>query len=753
MKPVAIFFALCPLLNARDIHVGKDADAPTIAAAIKLAAPGDIIHLEPKVYHDYAGFYGKKGAPGMPITLDGHGATLEGSDPLDPAQWREVSPGLFACDQLLPRRFLSDAVIGRWFFLWNGKMNHMGRTSKGHQEPLKKPDELKPGEWTFVKTGTEEGHILGSFYVKIPPGQKLQDANIRAPVRSAGVQFSGDNAHLVIKNLTATHPYNDGFNIHGDCREVVFENIRAIECGDDGISAHETAEYRVNGLVSIGNSTGICDTVAAKTSYNRVFIADCPGYDLFFLDNGRYRLSNAIVLSSARSPLVVTGREDKHAELVIENVLLRRIGTPSTPAQVTRTATLHASRLTIENLPVDWKGDVKSDDTPADAKAILESFGAAMRADVMQRHAAHFLPRAVSGAGRPPVPVITAPDHCAWPNLKLLPDGKLAAFIFNNASHGHRPGDIECWLSADGGAQWSLAGVATQHEPETIRMNHAAGLAKNGDLLVLTGGWSNHWPPGVPRTRGSFRHDVLAPWLSRSRDGGRKWAVSKDAIPPTLPSGQHGTPFGDVAVALNGDLCVCLYGTLDPLGRYEDRRFRSWLYRSKDDGQTWGDPVVIGPEHNETNIVHLGGGRWLACARAGTGVSGRDFMDLLASSDDGRTWARKRQLTGFQRVNGHLLRLRDGRVLFTCGDRAANPGYKGIEAMISSDSGESWSDPIRVADWNGLDGGYPSCVQRADGQIVTAYYSSALDGQPHDSMQGYHMAAVVWDVEKSFPAP
>lgn len=740
-------------LAARDIHVGQDADAPTIGHAIKLAAPGDTIHLEPKVYRDYAGFYGKKGEPGKPITLDGHGATLEGSDELDPAQWREVSPGLFACDHLLPRRFLDDAVIGRWFFLWNGKMNRMGRTSKGRQEPLKKPEDLKAGEWTFVKTGAEERHILGSFYVKLPPGQKLADAKIRAPVRSAGVQLSGDNAHLVIKNLAATHPYNDGFNIHGDCRDVLFEDIRAIECGDDGISAHETAEYRVDGLVSIGNSTGICDTVAAKTSYNRVFIADCLGYDLFFLDNGRYKLANAIVLSSAQNPFVVTGREDKHAELVIENVLLRRIGAHSSPAQVTRTATLHASRSSIENLPVDWKGEVKSDDKPADVKAILESFGAAMRADVMQRHASHFLPRAVTADGKPPVPVITAPDHCAWPNLKLLPDGTLAAFIFNNASHGHHPGDIECWLSADGGGQWSRASAVTQHEPETIRMNHAAGLARNGDLLVLTAGWSNLWPPGQPRTRGSFRYDVLAPWLSRSRDGGRTWSVSKEAIPPKLPSGQHGTPFGDVAVARNGDLCVCLYGTLDPLDRYEDRRFRSWLYRSKDDGQSWGDPVVVGPEHNETNILHLGGGRWLACARAGTGVSGRDFMDLFASGDDGRTWTRKRQLTGFQRVNGHLLMLRDGRVLFTCGDRAANPGYKGIEAMISSDSGDSWSDPIRVADWNGLDGGYPSCVQRVDGQIVTAYYSSALDGQPHDSMKGYHMAAVVWDVEKSFPMP
>jgi hypothetical protein len=292
----------------------------------------------------------------------------------------------------------------------------------------------------------------------------------------------------------------------------------------------------------------------------------------------------------------------------------------------------------------------------------------------------------------------------------------------------------------------------TAHEPDTIRMNHAAGLAKNGDLIVLMAGWSNRWPPGVPRTRGSFRYEVLSPWLSRSTDQGKSWSTATDAFPAKTPSGQPGTPFGDVVIARNGDLCVSIYGTLDPLERYEDRRFRSWLYRSRDDGRTWSDPVVIGPEHNETNLLHLGDEHWLACARAGTGVEGRDFVELFGSDDDARTWTKKTTLTGFQRVNGHLMKLTDGSVIFTYGDRATAPGSKGLEAMRSRDNGQTWSEPIRLVDWNGLDGGYPSCVQRADGQIVTAYYSSALSDQPPDSMKGYHMAVIVWDVEKSFAA-
>lgn len=389
---LAISVLISPSLCARDLFVGKDKDVPTIAHAIKLAQPGDTIHLEPKTYHDYAGFYAKKGEPGRPITLDGHGATLDGSDPLKVEDWKEVSPGLFANDNLIKRN--DDAIVGRWFFLWDGVMKHMGRTSKGRSLPFKKPADLQPNEWTFIKDPTREKppskQIYGTFYLKLQPGQTLASASIRAPLRSAGVQMSGDNAHLIIKNLTATHVYNDGFNIHGDCRACVFENIRAIECGDDGISAHESAQYEVNGFASIGNSTGICDTGTAQTSYTNVFIADCIGFDLYFLDEGRYRLSNVIVLSSSQNPFLLTGREGRRASMEIDNVLIRRLGPPSSPAQVAATATLVARRFSTENLPVRWLGDVKVDGVPADVKGILAGLDDSIRADVLSRYGVHF---------------------------------------------------------------------------------------------------------------------------------------------------------------------------------------------------------------------------------------------------------------------------------------------------------------------------------------------------------------------------
>jgi len=191
------------------------------------------------------------------------------------------------------------------------------------------------------------------------------------------VQFGGKNSHLLIRNLTATRPYNDGFNIHGDCHDVVFENIAAIDCGDDGISAHGTAKYRVDGLVSMGNSTGICDTGSSQTSYHRVFIARCIGYDLFFLDYGTYTLSHAIIHSYAQNPFVVTGRADGNCQLTMDNVLFRRLGPPKA-GYISSTARVNGTRVSLRNFNIENRGSLSLSEA-ADEKAIEERMGKPMR--------------------------------------------------------------------------------------------------------------------------------------------------------------------------------------------------------------------------------------------------------------------------------------------------------------------------------------------------------------------------------------
>ena len=329
-----------------DTNDGVAAPVKTIARGIRLAQPGDTVHLATARYFESADLTNKNGEAGRPITLDGHGAVLDGSEPVRAADWEARGDGLFRKVKLLPRT--DDAIVGRWFFLWDGKMNHMGRTSKGKSAPLKTPADLRPGEWTYAKDED-------AFYLRLAPGEGLDAADIRFPARSSGVIESGKGSHLTVRNVIATHVYNDGFNIHGAQRDMVFENIAAIECGDDGFSAHEDGECRIDGFVSIGNSTGMCDTVSSVTHYWNVFIRDCLGYDVFFIGDSPHSIENGIVESGAAHAFDASQHTDRAqngaCSVLLKNVRFRRVGSPQ-EIRVSRNAKLSAERCTFTGLNV-----------------------------------------------------------------------------------------------------------------------------------------------------------------------------------------------------------------------------------------------------------------------------------------------------------------------------------------------------------------------------------------------------------------
>ncbi len=312
--------------------------------------------------------------------------------------------------------------------------------------------------------------------------------------------------------------------------------------------------------------------------------------------------------------------------------------------------------------------------------------------------------------------VIAVDRVCAWPNLTQLRDGTIVAVIHNQPSHGQGEGDVDCWASADG-LKWEKRGTAARHEPNTVRMNVAAGLAKNGDLVVLCSGWTNEQQANRPKQK-PFRDATLRCWVCRSADGGRTWEKRTDFPAPQVPGTEY-IPFGDIWAATDGSLRTSCY-----------QGGHSWCFRSDDDGRTWKPIAIIGPKHNETDLFPLGGRKWLAAARC-------DAVELFRSDDDGLTWQGPQRVTNPQELNGHLMRLKDGRLLFSYGVRIA--GKEGVCAKISGDEGHSWGPPLRLARSLKLDCGYPSSVQRADGKIVTAYYSRNATECDH-----YHMGVAVW---------
>jgi hypothetical protein len=85
--------------------------------------------------------------------------------------------------------------------------------------------------------------------------------------------------------------------------------------------------------------------------------------------------------------------------------------------------------------------------------------------------------------------------------------------------------------------------------------------------------------------------------------------------------------------------------------------------------------------------------------------------------------------------SAHLLKLSDGRVLLTYGNRTS--GNRGIDVRTSSDAGRTWTDPQRLLELDTGDCGYPDVVELPGGRLLVAYY---VDGIPEH--QRYHMGVL-----------
>lgn len=330
-------------------------------------------------------------------------------------------------------------------------------------------------------------------------------------------------------------------------------------------------------------------------------------------------------------------------------------------------------------------------------------------------------------------------NKCAWPNLTVMKDGTIIATIFNQPSHAKREGDVECWASTDG-RFWEKRGVPAVHDPNANRMNVAAGLASNGDLLVVASGWSLKPPSSADGSRELIA--ILRPWVSRSSDGGKTWTVAKEAFPLAEPSMSEFIPFGDILPAADGSLRVLAYAQSS-----DKVTNKVSMFRSDDDGKTWttmsyisdGKNVSAVPSgHNETAFMHVGNGKWIAAARR---WRAGQAMDLFHSNDDGKTWQYGGQLSEDSQHPAHVLRLKNGNLLLTYGNRIK--GQYGVAVKTSKDGGKTWSEPsLVVDDLTSGDSGYPSSVELPDGKILTAYYSV---GAPTHNR--YHMGTVIWNLQ------
>jgi len=328
---------------------------------------------------------------------------------------------------------------------------------------------------------------------------------------------------------------------------------------------------------------------------------------------------------------------------------------------------------------------------------------------------------------------------CAWPNLSRLPDGRLSVAIFNQPTHGGWEGQVECWLSNDDGRTWSRAGAPVPHDPGTARMNHAAGIAGNGDLIVIVAGHSGRPKKNEPNL--DFAKSVpLHPIAARSSDGGVTWSPCAP-IPPTEDGG-YLCPFGSIQKQADGVLMVSFYTWHRP-GAEQKMTTSALLYRSVDDGHTWQrHRVIAADDYNETTIHVVNENRIIAAARSIKDQT----LHLFISDDAGDTWRFGGPLSGAFEHNADFLALPDGRILLTYGIR--HPHDLALACRVSPDAGLTWRRPHRLLQIDNVeryDGGYPSSVLVSEDSVLTAYYTRRSPWH-----QRYHMGAIIWNWRAEF---
>jgi hypothetical protein len=319
-----------------------------------------------------------------------------------------------------------------------------------------------------------------------------------------------------------------------------------------------------------------------------------------------------------------------------------------------------------------------------------------------------------------------------FPVAVSLKNGDVLAVVRGGAAHVGVKGRLDLVRSADRGKTWSAPWTAVDEQFDD--RNPAMGQLKDGTIVLAYVSASGYDATGLRLGKGEERvFDGV--YLIFSKDNGKSWSKPvRDAAIHQFYSGKGlVSPYGKIVQLPGGEVLMAVYFEF-----FDDRHNQSYLFRSKDGGKTWGDPVLLGEHYNETGLAHLSDGRILAAMRSEKGA----HLAIIESADQGRTWSKPVQITADSEHPADLIQLRDGRVLMVFGERNAP---RGVHAMISPD-GRTWDKTKQIVladDAPNGDCGYPSSVEVAAGKVVTLYYQvDDLKDVPASSSA----RAVLWNV-------
>ncbi len=254
------------------------------------------------------------GTAEQPAIFDGHGMVIDlGIDVTDHA-WKKEGDIWTSSGPLLDREPIGAGQVAGLFLddlplvvprdLVAEKLNPQ-RKSHCYMAPAA----LKPGEMGYAEDG--------SLYFRWPTGTEPEKTRILMPPKAGTNCVSIACSYIIVRNVTAKHAANDGFNIHGKWVGIRLENIRAIANADEGISAHDDVQMEVDHAeVAWNGSTagGVADVNRCTTNYRNCTVHDNLGA-AFFFDGKSHTVTDTLIYHQSKDFSISKGTEFKQERI------------------------------------------------------------------------------------------------------------------------------------------------------------------------------------------------------------------------------------------------------------------------------------------------------------------------------------------------------------------------------------------------------------------------------------------------------
>jgi hypothetical protein len=201
-----------------------------------------------------------------------------------------------------------------------------------------------------------------------------------------------------------------------------------------------------------------------------------------------------------------------------------------------------------------------------------------------------------------------------------------------------------------------------------------------------------------------------------------------------------GNPVVDLG---EGTLLTAIDSFNPKMARGEPGRNAQVLFRSTDQGKSWGDPSLIENHAAETGLLGLGGKRVLAAMRGiPNSRLGGKTIELANSDDGGYSWKNLRPLTRvFGQAHCGLASLPGGGVVAVYENRYPHANGADVRARISWDQGETWELELYILS---IGNGYAGSVACEDGTIITVMGDGQTDDAGRPTGRGNTLQAMRW---------